>query len=327
MEIEASVVIATYKRPALLNRCLQSLINQSVSCNSYEIIIVSDGPDAGTRDAVKKAGEQFHECPHIVYFPLKHKRGPAAARNAGWRIAKAAAILFTDDDCIPSFFWIQNFLNAFKRNKKDEMAFAGRVVVPLPAKPTDHEKNTAQLECGSFVTANCACTKKALERIGGLDEDFTMAWREDTAFEFDLLEHNVPIIKISEAIVTHPVRKAEWGNSLKEQKKSMFNPLLYKKHPSLYQQKMHNHPPRHYYGIIFLAMISLIAAILQNNTAMLVSLFGCFILILCFAYKRLIGTSLAFSHIMEMIVTSVFIPFLSVFWTMYGSIRYKKFFI
>ncbi|HXL55663.1 MAG TPA: hypothetical protein VN958_05365 [Chitinophagaceae bacterium] len=85
--------------------------------------------------------------------------------------------------------------------------------------PTDFERNTALLEHVDFVTANCACTKKALEKIGGLDEDFTMAWREDSAFEFDLLENDITIIKVNEAIIVHPVRTA-WGISIMEQKKA-----------------------------------------------------------------------------------------------------------
>jgi len=91
-----------------------------------------------------------------------------------------------------SFFSLdRKFLTCIQPKQKRRAAFAGRVIVPLPDKPTDHEKNTAMLERGSFVTANCACIKNALEKISGLDEDFIMAWREDTAFEFDLLEHNV----------------------------------------------------------------------------------------------------------------------------------------
>jgi hypothetical protein len=80
-------------------------------------------------------------------------------------MAKAGLILFTDDDCIPSFFWIENFLNAYGKNEMEEIAFAGQVNVPLPDKPTDHEKNMALLERGSFVTAIVHAQKKHLRGL------------------------------------------------------------------------------------------------------------------------------------------------------------------
>jgi len=327
MGVEASVIIPTYKRSELLSRCLFAAINQSMDCSRYEIIVVTDGPDKESVETVNAISKQFNFCPSVHCISLSDKRGPAAARNAGWKLAKGELIIFTDDDCIPLFYWIENFVKAYKRSNKTEIAFTGKIKVPVLNKPTDHAKNTALLEKAEFVTANCACSKKALEKIGGFDEDFTMAWREDSALEFDLFEENIPIRKVNEAIIVHPVRSAPWGSSIKEQKKSMFNPLLYKKHPVLYQQKIHNRPPWYYYGIIFLCISTLTAAASKNETIMRFSFIGCIGLVTWFTYKRLMGASLKLSHVFEMFVTSLIIPFLSVFWTMYGAIRFKTFFL
>jgi glycosyltransferase involved in cell wall biosynthesis len=327
MAIDASVVIPTYKRKELLSRCLYSVINQSFDCNRFEIIVVTDGPDKETAETVNTISKQFNFCPSIRCISLKKKGGPAAARNAGWKSAKGELIIFTDDDCIPLFYWIENFVTAYQQFNKEEIAFTGKVKVPVSDRPTDHARNTALLEKAEFVTANCACSKKALEKIDGFDEDFTMAWREDSALQFDLCEENIPIKKVSEAIIIHPVRSAPWGISIKEQRKSMFNPLLYKKHPVLYQQKIHNRRPIHYYGIIFLAISALTAAASENETIMGFSFIGCICLIIWFMCKRLAGASLKLSHVLEMFVTSLIIPFLSVFWTLYGAIRYKIFFL
>jgi len=327
MSIEVSVVIPTYKRSELLSRCLYAAINQSMTCSRYEIIVVTDGPDKETVETVNMISKQFSFCPSVQCISLGDKRGPAAARNAGWKIAKGELIIFTDDDCIPLFYWIENFVKAYRQFNKTEIAFTGKIKVPISDKPTDHAKNTALLEKAEFVTANCACSKKALEKIGGLDEDFTMAWREDSALEFDLFEENIPIHKVNEAIIVHPVRSVPWGISIKEQKKSMFNPLLYKKHPILYQQKIHNRPPWYYYGIIFLCISTFAAVIFKNETIMHFSFAGCIGLVTWFTYKRLTGASLKPGHVLEMFVTSLIIPFLSVFWTVYGAIRYKIFFL
>src|SRR5690606_228568 len=107
-----------------------------------------------------------------------------------------------------------------------------------------------------FVTANCACTRAALERVHGFDEAFTMAWREDSDLEFRFINQRVPIRFVQQAVVTHPVRKASWGVSLKEQKKSMFNALLYKKYPSLYREKIMKRPLWNYYAMAGLFVLA-----------------------------------------------------------------------
>jgi GT2 family glycosyltransferase len=199
--------------------------------------------------------------------------------------------------------------------------------VPCPDKPTDHEKNTAELEKAEFVTANCACTKSVLESINGFDESFSMAWREDSDLEFKLLGQAIPILYVQSARVTHPVRGAGWGISLKEQKKSMYNVLLYKKHPKLFRRKIYKGPFWNYYAIVILAVTALVAffrgAPLVGTTAGA----GWAILTTSFIIKRLKGASLSFRHITEMIVTSMLIPFLSLFWTWYGAFRFKTFFL
>jgi hypothetical protein len=49
--------------------------------------------------------------------------------------------------------------------------------------------------------------------------------------------------------------------------------------------------------------------------------------ILYFLAKRLKGTDTSFSHRLEMMVTSLAIPYLSVYWTIRGALRYKVFFL
>src|SRR3954453_11434715 len=123
MAIELSVIIATYKRPALLSRCLRALMTQSVAYDEYEIIVVSDGPDKQTLEMVNKLKQEHYASPAIHCFALDTKRGPAAARNVGWQKAEGKLILFTDDDCIPLFYWLQCYKNAFLQIGKKEVSF------------------------------------------------------------------------------------------------------------------------------------------------------------------------------------------------------------
>ena len=142
-------------------------------------------------------------------------------------------------------------INSFEKHKEYPVAFTGKVKVPLKNIPTDYEKNLAQLETAEFVTANCACSReKRLKLTNGFDEAFTLAWREDSDLHFKFLEANIPVVYVEEAVVVHPPRKVAWHMALREERKNIFNPLLYKKHPQLYLQKIKTKPPLQYYLMI-----------------------------------------------------------------------------
>lgn len=322
MLVKVSIIVPTYKRPVLLKRCIEALGSQDFPRDEYEIIIVTDGLDEDTNNMMGQSG-LFDFFENIFCYSLPFKKGPAAARNAGWRIAKGQLILFTDDDCIPDFNWIKNFYNAFEFYGNSAIALTGKVVVPLSSAPTDFELNTSNLETAEFVTANCACTKTSLEMVNGFDEDFTMAWREDSDLEFKFLKEDIPIKKIEEAVVIHPARKAPWGVSLKEQRKSMFNALLFKKHPQLYKEKIGSPALRNYYLMILLLITFFTEWFHDEKIIALICLSAWIYLMVAFILKRLSNASLSFKHITEMVATSLLIPFVSVFWNLYGAIKFK----
>lgn len=316
--MKISVVIPTYSRPDLLRKCLDALLTQTFSHNQYEVIVVSDGPDEATQHMVAKLQEEA-SCSLRFLFNEK-RRGPAAARNVGWINSKSELIAFTDDDTIPDKNWLTNIWN----NYRDEelLAFTGRVIVPVSSPPTDYEKNVYNLETAEFVTANCVCTKTALIRVGGFDERFRIAWREDSDLHFKLLENGIPIKKIN-AVVLHPVRQAPWGISIKEQKKGIFNALLYKKYPTLYRQRIQSQPAWNYYGMVIASIIVPIA-LLSGNIPVAVSAFLIwFFLQYAFIRKRLQSTSRSTDHVIEMVITSMVIPFASVYWQLYGAWKYR----
>lgn len=181
-----SVVVPTYRRPDALEHCLGALLNQSFAADRFEIIVVDDAHDAATEAQVQALAGARHGRPRLRYLhPAPGARGPAAARNAGWRAARAPIVAFTDDDAMASPHWLAEGLRALAA--PDVEAAAGRVVVPLPKAPTDGERNTAGLDGAEFVTANCFVRRAALREAGGFDERFTLPWREDSDLYFTLL--------------------------------------------------------------------------------------------------------------------------------------------
>ncbi|MGX5820336.1 glycosyltransferase family 2 protein [Chitinophaga lutea] len=317
--MKISVVIPTYKRPLLLMECIKSLARQHFDKDAFEVLVVSDGPDLLTKQVV--VSWKHTGLLDIEYIPLPEKRGPAAARNAGWRLASGEVIAFTDDDCLPDERWLETIWEHAYIPRA--CAYAGRILVPLPDTPTDFEWNTSRLETAEFVTANCACPRKVLETTGGFDERYSMAWREDSDLEFSILDKQIPLESLPEAVVVHPVRKAPWGVSMREQKKTMFNALLQHKFPERYRKSIREAPPWYYYGMIVSALggIAALIAGLPVMAAVLASVW--LVLWMGMAAARLRSRSHRLSHVLEMFVTSACIPFLSVYWHWYGQWKFR----
>lgn len=111
--VRCSVVVPTFRRPTLLRECLAALCDQTLAPEQYEIVVVDDGCDAATRHEVAAAA-LFRTQPAIRYLTgVVSRRGPAAARNVGWRAARGEIIAFTDDDCRPRPGWLSAGLAAF----------------------------------------------------------------------------------------------------------------------------------------------------------------------------------------------------------------------
>jgi hypothetical protein len=134
-------------------------------------------------------------------------------------------------------------------------------------------------------------------------------------------------VYVPRAVVIHPVRSASWGISIKQQRKSMYNALLYKKHPALYRQKIQAAPPWHYYCILAALLVALVSMVAGFWLFALGALTVWMIMTGRFCLQRLYQTSHAPSHVMEMIVTSILIPPLSIFWRIVGAIRFRVFFL
>ncbi|MEC5406065.1 glycosyltransferase [Paraburkholderia sp. MPAMCS5] len=322
---DVSVVVPTYRRPDMLAKCLGALAEQDFPADRYEIVVCDDGPDDATRDCVTRfADEQARRGLSVRYVPVTRTQGPAGARNAGWQLARSPVIAFTDDDTLPDPHWLEEGLTAIRQ---DAAAAAGRIVVPLPDSPTDYEADASGLERAEFATANVFVARSFLTLTGGFDERFTSAWREDSDLQFALLQAGGKIVRASNAIVVHPVRPARWGVSISQQKKSQFDALLYKKHPELFRTRIRSAAPLLYYLILCAAVAAVIGASIGDGNTLTIALLVWAALTSWFCVARLRGRDRSLRHIAEMAWTSVPIPFLSIFWRLYGAVRYKVFFL
>lgn len=204
---DVAVVVPTHDRPEGLARTLERL--GSVG----EVVVVDDGSaDAAATAAVAiSAGARL----------LRHRRsrGPAAARNAGWRATDAPVIAFVDADVEPSRGWLTPLLG----HLADEAvaAVAPRVAPLVPPgtpgwlaayervrSPLDLGPLEAPVRPGSRVayvpTATLVVRRSALADLGGFDEAMTHG--EDVDLVWRLAARGATVRYEPAAVVRHPVR-------------------------------------------------------------------------------------------------------------------------
>jgi histidinol-phosphate phosphatase family protein len=135
--------------------------------------------------------------------------GPAAARNVGWQASRAEWIVFLDDDVLPGADWLERLSGDLRAAGPEVAATQGRIEVPLPAgrAPTDWERNTRRLERAHLATADIAYRRTALAAVGGFDERFRRAYREDTDLALRVAGAGYRSVRGSRG-VRHPVRPA-----------------------------------------------------------------------------------------------------------------------
>ena len=166
-------------------------------------------------------------------------RGPAAARNAGWQATSAPWVAFVDDDVEPPLSWVRDLADDLTRAPAGTAAVQGRVEVPLPAdRPaTDWERNVAGLDGATWITADMAVRREALEQVGGFDERFARAYREDTDLALRLLDAGWRL-EVGQRRVRHPVREAPWWVSVPLQRGNADDVLLDRLHGPGWRERL-----------------------------------------------------------------------------------------
>lgn len=146
------------------------------------IVVVDDRPFAVSR------AHPFSVPAGVVVLCADH-RGPAGARNLGWRHARTPWIAFIDDDVLPDATWARDLVADLSFADDTCGAIQGRIRVELPKhrRPTDAERGVASLGSARWITADMAVRREALAQVGGFDERFTRAYREDTDLALRLI--------------------------------------------------------------------------------------------------------------------------------------------
>jgi len=321
--LACSVVVPTFRRDRELARLLAALAAQDLPHDRFEVIVVDDACSPSTPEVVAEA--RRHDPCLSVRLLAGSRRGPAAARNIGWRAACGAIIAFIDDDAYPADrTWLSQGLGALADPTLDGVG--GKVIVPTDDPPTDFQRNVRHLEHGVFLTCNAFYRRAALERVGGFDDRFRLPYREDSDLQYRLEQQGSRLTMVDGPRVVHPAPAGRFAVSLRLQRYSAQNALMAKKHPQRYRAELEPHPPFHYYAMLALLAGGLAALLGRRRRPAALLFFGWLALEIRFFLRRAAGTSRRPRHLLDLALTSLLIPPLSVYWRLRGAVHYRIFF-
>ena len=205
MTPSCDIVVPSAGRPSLA-RLVDALAAQERSLPG-RVVVVDDRPDGGEPLLGPAAHAALGGRLHVIQGA---GAGPAAARNRGWCAADAQWIAFLDDDVVPPPEWSPALAADLAGLGPEVGASQGRVRVPLPSdrRPTDRERGVAGLEDAQWATADMAYRRAVLERVGGFDERFPRAYREDADLGLRVQASGFAIVG-GQRQVTHPVASGD----------------------------------------------------------------------------------------------------------------------
>jgi GT2 family glycosyltransferase len=191
-----SVCIITFRRPALLQQCLDCIApsQQTLDPSKYEVVVSDDCPDQSARYVVEHSG--------FARWIQGPSQGIAANRNNAAKAANGDWLVFVDDDELPTPQWLEKMFASAVTRKWD--AIVG------PVEPVDYPDSifwyAPTLRGGTFGAGNLAICKSFLARCGGFDESLKIS-HEDTELGERISSLGARILFHDSALVLHPARR------------------------------------------------------------------------------------------------------------------------
>ncbi|WNG90119.1 HAD-IIIA family hydrolase [Mycobacterium sp. ITM-2016-00317] len=302
MTLDVTLVIPTIGRKSL-SELLTALCDDDGQ-KPAEVIVVDD-----------RAVPRPLPLPHGLAIQVLHSggRGPAAARNVGWRAAATRWVCFLDDDVLPHPGWLRALRSDLTAAEAARAAGSqGGIEVPRTGAqrpPSDDERRTLRLADARWITADMAYRRDVLVAVGGFDDRFPRAYREDSDLALRIVSAGHRIIEGARRC-THPVAPATRFTSVRVQIGNRDNALLRRKFGPQWRSRIgegRGRMPAHT-ATTAAAVAATVAAVLRKRATAAACVLLWAGLTAEFAVRRFLSGSRTFSELGSLASTSALIP-------------------
>ncbi|PNK05538.1 glycosyl transferase [Cylindrospermopsis raciborskii S07] len=180
---KVSVIIPTYNRADVLNRCLLSLVSQTYK--NFEVLVCDDGSTDNTQAIV----ESFLDKLSIYYFKDENFGGPARPRNIGVTHASGYYLAFLDSDDWWTPWKLEKSVQALESgvdfiyhslhmasDRKYQFRIRNKIYTKQVKSPVFYD---LLLKGNPIPNSSVVVKRHLMEKIGGFSEDRELIAAED----------------------------------------------------------------------------------------------------------------------------------------------------
>lgn len=226
----AAVIAAVYNEEKHLAGLLEALLTQTHP--PHEIILIDDG----STDSTPALLQSFAARDARVRILTQKNKGPAAARNLGWRESSSEICVFTDGDCVPESDWLEKLLTPFADERFGAAGGTYKTLngSSLLARFIGLEIAWRHSRAGNTVDAhgayNLAVRRSVLSETGGFREFYKKPSGEDWDLTYRISERT-RIAFVREAVVGHYHPEQFWAYMKNQCRRGFDRMLVYRDHP------------------------------------------------------------------------------------------------
>lgn len=216
--MEVSIIVIAYNEALYIRKCIMGILNQTIP--DFELLIVDDCSTDGTAGVIKEIYDT-----RIRYIRNLQTYGVTESRNIGIRQAKGIYIFFTDADCIPTRYWLEEGLKILKEKKC--VGVEGRTFYAT-ARTAISDRIVEDMEGRYHSTNNITYTKKVLDKVGGFNSKYV--YYEDVDLGFRIKKYG-DIVFSENMIVMHQRKIYTIKKLFKDARRSKSAVRLIKNYP------------------------------------------------------------------------------------------------
>jgi len=189
----------------MLSATLESLANQSLQKNRYEVVVVNDGSE----DTTPEVCRDFASRIELKYLRIDNS-GTSAAKNTGILASRGKVLLFFDDDDIADRRLLEEHLKAHKQHRAENVAVLGYTtwaptlsVTPLMRYVTDigrflfaygDLKDGQMLDFTYLWAGRSSCKRSFLAKHGVFNRQFRAPGIEDIELGYRLSQFGLRVV-------------------------------------------------------------------------------------------------------------------------------------